>query len=555
MLKNIGAILTISLTLAACGQETAQSTSGKNSSTVMTEASLLDHIKTLSSDEFGGRGTASPGEELTVNYLIDSFKTMGLEPANDDSYIQHVPLISIEAARTASLDITDAAGVVTKLAYFDEQVVWTRQAKETISMSDSDMVFVGYGINAPERGWNDYEGLDVKGKTVVILVNDPGYATQDAKLFNGNAMTYYGRWTYKFDEAAAQGAAGAIIIHDTKPAAYPWTIVQSSWVGPLFDIERADGGEGLALMEAWITNDTAKALFEKSGLDLDALKKAAEKPDFKAVPMTLKASSKIDNTIKHMQSRNVAAMIKGSETPDEIFIYMAHWDHLGTGTEINGDGIYNGALDNATGTAGLLELAKAFSSLEAKPKRSIVFLALTAEEQGTLGSAYYAANPLFPLAKTVAGLNMDGLNTFGQTRDITIIGYGNSELDSYMAKVAATYDRILMPDPMPQNGYFYRSDHFELAKYGVPMLYPNIGLDHLVKGIAYGKEKEDYYVANDYHQPSDEIKDDWVMDGAIADLKAYYDMGLMVADGNSWPAWTESSGFKSIRDEQLAAKP
>lgn len=555
MLKNIGAILTISLTLAACGQETTQSTSGKNTSIVMTEASLLDHIKVLSSDAFGGRGTGSPGEELTVNYLVDNFKGMGLEPANGDSYIQQVPLISIEAARTASLDITDAAGVVTKLAYFDEQVVWTRQARESISMSDSDMVFVGYGINAPERGWNDYEGLDVKGKTVVILVNDPGYATQDEKLFNGNAMTYYGRWTYKFDEAAAQGAAGAIVIHDTKPAAYPWTIVQSSWVGPRFDIVRADGGEGLALMEAWITNDAANALFEKSGLDLDALKKAAEKPGFKAVPMTLKASSKIDNTIKHLNSRNVAAMIKGSETPDEIFVYMAHWDHLGTGTEINGDGIYNGALDNATGTAGLLELAKAFSSLESKPKRSILFLAVAAEEQGTLGSAYYGANPLFPLDKTVAGLNMDGLNTFGQTRDITIIGYGNSELDSYMAKIAASYDRILMPDPMPQNGYFYRSDHFELAKNGVPMLYPNNGLDHLEKGIAYGKAKEDYYVANDYHQPSDEIKDDWVMDGAIADLRAYYDLGLMVADGDSWPAWAATSGFKALRDEQLAPKP
>ncbi len=555
MFKTIGAILTVSLTLAACGPDTTQDVSSKNASDVMSEQSLLNHIKVLSSDEFGGRGPGTQGEELTVNYLIDSFKGMGLEPANGDSYVQQVPLISIEAARTASLNITDTKGEVTKLAYYEEQVVWTRQAKGSISMAESDMVFVGYGINAPERSWNDYEGIDVKGKTVVILVNDPGYATQDENLFNGNAMTYYGRWTYKFDEAAKQGAAGAIIIHDTKPAAYPWTTVQSSWVGAKFDIERADGGEHLAQMEGWITNDVAKSLFEKSGLDYQMLKEAAQKPGFKAVPMTLKASSTIDNTIKHMSSRNVAAMIKGSESPDEIFIYMAHWDHLGTGTEINGDGIYNGALDNASGTAGLLEMAKAFSSLVVKPKRSIVFIAVTAEEQGLLGSAYYADHPLFPLNKTVAGLNMDGLNTYGQTRDITSVGYGNSELDSYMEKVAATYGRVIMPDPVPQKGYFYRSDHFELAKYGVPMFYPNSGLDHLEKGIAYGKEKEDYYVTHDYHQPSDEIKEDWVMDGAIADLRAYYDLGMMVADGDSWPAWAASSEFKALRDAQLAIKP
>ena len=554
MIKNIITVTAFSVLLASCGQETdmAEKASG---AAVMSEASYAENVKTLASDAFEGRGTGSKGEDMTIAFLEKSFKEAGLEPANGDSYIQNVPLVSIEAATTASLDIAGGNGDTDKLVYGEDQVIWTRRVVESISVSDSELVFVGYGINAPERGWNDYEGIDVKGKTVVILINDPGYATQDEALFNGNSMTYYGRWGYKFDEAAAQGAAGAIIIHNTKPAAYPFSVVQSSWTGAQFSMERADKGMSLASFEAWITHDKAKAIFERAGLDLASLEAAATKSDFKAVAMNLTASAKLDNSLVSLKSRNVAGIIKGSETPEEVFIYMGHWDHLGFDTSIEGDGIYNGALDNATGTAGLIELAKAFKSLPQAPKRSIMFLAVTAEEQGLLGSAYYATNPLVPLANTVGGLNMDGLNNFGATKDVTVVGLGNSELDIYLENEAKKTGRYLRPDSTPEKGYFYRSDHFELAKLGVPMIYPGSGIDHIEKGEAYGLAKDAEYVKNYYHQPSDEYREDWVFTGAIADLTLYYGVGAAIAASSDWPAWYEGTEFKAARDAQLAAKP
>lgn len=554
MIKNIITVTAFSVLLASCGQETdvAEKASG---AAAMSEASYAENVKTLASDAFEGRGPGSKGEDMTIAFLEKSFKEIGLEPANGDSYIQNVPLVSIEAAITASLDIAGGNGDTDKLVYSEDQVIWTRRVVEAVSINDSEMVFVGYGINAPERGWNDYEGIDVKGKTVVMLINDPGYATQDEALFNGNSMTYYGRWGYKFDEAAAQGAAGAIIIHDTKPAAYPFSVVQSSWTGPQFSMERADKGMSLASFESWITHDKAKAIFERAGLDLASLEVAATKPDFKAVAMNLAATVKLDNSLVSLKSRNVAGIIKGSEAPDEVFIYMAHWDHLGFDTSIEGDGIYNGALDNATGTAGLIELAKAFKSLPQDPKRSIMFLAVTAEEQGLLGSAYYAANPLVPLANTVGGLNMDTINNFGSTKDVTVVGLGNSELDTYLENEAKKSGRYLRPDSTPEKGYFYRSDHFELAKLGVPMIYPGSGIDHIEKGEAYGLAKDAEYVKNYYHQPSDEYREDWVFTGAIADLTLYYGVGAAIAGSADWPAWSEGTEFKAIREEQLAAKP
>lgn len=515
-------------------------------------ASLTDHIKTLASDEYGGRAPGSPGEALTIKYLENVFRDSGLAPANGDSYFQAVPLTSVEAVNTPDLVFSGGEGKDLQLSYPNDQVIWTRKQIEASKVKNSELVFVGYGINAPERNWNDYAAVDVRGKTVVILVNDPGFATQDPDLFNGNAMTYYGRWTYKYDEAARQGAAAAIIVHDTKPAAYPWTTVSASWTGPQFDMVRENKGADLIAVEGWITRDNAVALFKKAGMDLRTLYEAAKTPGFKAVAMNVAATASIENKINTVFSNNVAAILKGSEAPEEVFIYMAHWDHIGTDPTIEGDGIYNGALDNATGTGGLLEIAKAFASLEEKPKRSVMFLAVTAEEQGLLGSAYYAANPIYPLADTIGGLNMDGLNAIGPTRDVSVTGLGLSQLEQYLEKQARAQDRVLKPDDNLEKGYFYRSDHFELSKMGVPMLYPGTGSDHREKGVEYIRQKRKEYVANHYHQPSDEYDPSWDLSGAVEDLQLYFLTGLDIVNSTDWPEWNEGTEFKATRDEQRA---
>ncbi len=517
----------------------------------MTEADYRRHIETLASDEFGGRAPGSPGETLTVKYLIDWFSNLGLEPANGDLYTQDVPLVSVEVTNRPDLVISGPGGADTVLGYTTDQVVGTRHQVPEVAVKDSEMVFVGYGIVAPEYGWNDYAGIDVTGKTVVMLVNDPGYATQDPALFNGNAMTYYGRWTYKYDEAARQGAAGAIIIHDTLPASYGWPTVQNSWTGPQFDMVRADQGVNLSEFESWITKEAATALFDRAGLNLDEMYVAAKTPGFTPVPMNLKASVSLTNNIVTVDSQNVAAILRGSEAPDEVFIYMAHWDHLGTDPKPEGDQIYNGALDNASGTAALLELAKAYASLPQAPRRSVMFLAVTAEEQGLLGSLYYAAHPLFPLEKTVGGLNMDGMNNFGETRDVTVVGLGMSDLDDYLAAAAAEQERVLNGDREAEKGYYYRSDHFELAKEGVPMIYPGGGYDDREKGVAYGMEKSQEYTRDHYHRVSDEYDLSWVVSGALHDMKLFFKTGLDVANSSDWPNWKEGAEFKAIRDAQM----
>ncbi len=533
--------------LAACG-ETAETPTPYE----INETELASHIKTLASDEFGGRAPATKGEELTVAYLTKEFKEAGLSPANGGKYTQDVPLISVETLGAPSFTISGKNGTET-FAYRDDMVVWTRRAQMETTLADSELVFVGYGINAPERGWNDYEGINVTGKTVVMMINDPGFATQDDALFNGNAMTYYGRWDYKFDEAARQGAAGAIMIHETKPAAYPWNTVDASWTGPQFDTIRPDGGASLSQTESWITTDAADRLFKLAGLDRAALQKAAETPGFKAVPMNLKAATSFESKVGNVNSQNVAGVVKGSKYPDEYFIYMAHWDHIGTDPSIEGDGIYNGALDNATGTGGLIELARAFASGE-QPERSVMFIAVTAEEQGLLGSAYYAANPLVPLADTVGGINMDGLNNFGPTNDVTVTGYGNSELDNYLRQIAEAQGRVLAPDAYPEKGGFYRSDHFELSKEGVPMLYPNSGNDHKEKGREYVAEIRKEYLRVGYHKPGDEYSDDWDLSGAVEDLKLYELTGRLILNSRDWPKWSEGSEFKAKRDAQRKGK-
>jgi Zn-dependent M28 family amino/carboxypeptidase len=542
---------THSATPATAGNPATESTNvGEDA---MTEADYRRHIEILSSDEFGGRAPASPGEQLTVDYLTDAFSGLGLEPANGDSYVQDVPLALVNAVNKPELFISGGEGEDMNLAYITDQVIWTRKQLEDAAVQDSELVFVGYGIKAPERGWNDYEGVDVRGKTVVMLVNDPGYATQDPELFNGNAMTYYGRWGYKFDEAARQGAAAAIIVHDTLPAAYGWSTVINSWTGPQFAMVLPDKGENLVSVEGWITLDNAKTLFSKAGLDLKEMYAKAQQPGFKAVPMGLKASATLVNETENVTSRNVAAILKGSEAPDEYFIYMAHWDHLGTDPTMEGDNIFNGALDNATGTAALLEIAKAYSTLPQAPRRSVMFMAVTAEEQGLLGSLYYAAHPLVPLEDTVGGLNMDGLNNFGETRDITVIGLGMSELDNYLKEAAASQEKVLVADREAEKGSYYRSDHFELAKKGVPMLYPGSGYDHKEKGVDYGMQVSQEYVAKNYHRVSDEYDLSWDISGAMADMKTFFRTGLSVANSEDWPNWKEGTEFKATRDAQLTA--
>ncbi len=520
----------------------------------ISEADYRRHIETLASDQFGGRAPGSPGEVLTVNYLVDYFTKLGLQPANGDSFTQNVPLTSVEVTNKPDLVIRGADGDDLVLAYSTDQVVGTSHQAPEVAVNDSEMVFVGYGIVAPEYNWNDYAGIDVKGKTVVILVNDPGYATQDPALFNGNAMTYYGRWTYKYHEAALQGAAGAIIIHDTLPASYGWPTVNNSWTGPQFNMVLTDKGAGLSLFESWITKEAATAVFEKAGLNLDEMYAAAKTPGFTAVPLNLKASVSLTNEIATIDSQNVAAILRGSEAPDEVFIYMAHWDHLGTDPKLEGDQIYNGALDNASGTAALLELAKVYAALPQAPRRTVLFLALTAEEQGLLGSLYYAANPLFPLTQTVGGLNMDGMNNFGATRDVTVVGLGMSDLDDYLATAAATQERVLNGDREAEKGYYYRSDHFELAKEGVPMIYPGGGYDDREKGVAYGMEKSEEYTRDHYHRVSDEYDLSWVVTGALEDIKLFFKTGLDVANSNAWPEWKEGAEFKAKRDEQMSTR-
>lgn len=522
----------------------------------MTAEGLAKNIETLSSDEFEGRAPSSRGEIKTINFLKDEFQKLGLQPGNGESYFQDVPLVAITVNPNATLTIS-GKGPRQSLAYGADFMAWTKRVVGKVSIRNSEMVFVGYGVVAPEYNWNDYDGLDVKGKTVVILVNDPGYATQDSTVFNGNAMTYYGRWTYKYEEAARQGADAAIVVHAwddssaTGAAGYPWEVVTGSWSGPQFDLVADDNNMSRCAIEGWITGEQAVALFQQAGQDYEKLKADAAKPGFKAVPLGLRASLTLQNNIEHSDSKNVIAVLPGSERPDEYVFYMAHWDHLGMDPNKEGDNIYNGALDNSTGTAGLLELAKAFLALETPPARSVAFLAVTAEEQGLLGSKYYAANPIYPVTKTVAAINMDGLNIFGKMNDITVVGLGNSDLDDYIKEEAAKRNRTVRPDPEPEKGSFYRSDHFSFAKQGIPSLYTDTGLDHVEHGEEWTREQTDQYTAERYHKPSDEFDPNWDLSGAIDDLRLLFRVGYRLSMETTFPNWKPGTEFKAKRDADM----
>ncbi len=549
-------LTTFFATLLACGYN-ASAAANDDALKQIDSAGLLEHISTLASDEFGGREPMSEGERLTLNYLEQQFKELGLKPMFGDSYRQPVPLVSIEADPAMALTITDLEGNVHSYAYGSEVVLGSPQVTQHNGLTGSELVWVGYGIIAPEHNWNDYQGIDVKGKTVIILVNDPGYATQNPELFNGNAMTYYGRWTYKYEEAARQGAAGALIIHQTAPAAYGWNVVEDGWSGPQFHLAADNNNMDQLKVEGWLRHEIATELFALAGLDLEAMSEAAAKGPVKPESTGLLASVNIRNTIQRAESFNVGAIVPGSTRPDELFIYMAHWDHLGTTPHTQGqegDFIFNGAEDNASGTAGLLEIAQAFAALPVPPQRSVGFLAVTGEESGLLGSKAYVAKPAFAMNKTIGGINMDSLNFRGKMNDIVVIGHGGSEMETILAEEARPYGRTVTPEATPEKGSYYRSDHFNFAKKGVPILYARGGTTDRTHGAEYISKRNADYAKNRYHTPYDEINEDWDLEAAIEDLVLFYKIGKRLTNSNEWPQWFEGNEFRAIREASLAEK-
>ena len=507
------------------------------------------NIATLASDEFEGRAPGTRGERLTVNVLVEQFADLGLQPGYGDSYLQPVPMVELTNRHRSSLEIAFDDELL-ELAYPEEMIINTRLLGEhEHAVADSEIVFVGYGVVAPEYNWNDYAGLDVEGKTVVILVNDPGYDSGDEAIFNGRAMTYYGRWTYKYEEAARQGAAAAIIVHETEPASYPWEVVTNSWSTPAF-VLAAENDEPKITIEGWITVETAQALFEQAGLDFYSERERAGAGGFTPVDLGATLTASVRNEVREGVSYNVLGLLPGTERPDEAIVYLAHWDHLGRNLAIPGsDGIYNGAIDNASGTSGLIEIADAFRQAGA-PKRSVLFLAVTLEEYGLLGSAHYVNDPVFPHSQTVAAINMDAMTLAGPMRDVVVVGHGSSELEEILAEAAEAQDRYIEPEPTPEAGFYYRSDHFNFAKAGIPALYAKGGIDHREHGKEYGMAWQEDYRDNRYHKPGDVFESDWDLSGVIEDFELLYKVGRHVADGDEWPNWYEGNEFRAIRDAQ-----
>ena len=522
-------------------------------------APMLQSIKVLSSDKLQGRAPGGIGEDLTVGYLQTQFQDLGLKPGNPDgTFVQKVPLVGITGAEGKPLTFTKGTQKL-GLKWKDDVVAWSKHVADTASIENSDVVFAGYGVEAPEFGWNDFKDIDVKGKTIVVLVNDPpvpdpaNAGQLDPKMFGGKAMTYYGRWTYKFEEGARKGAAAVLIVHETEPAAYPFSVVQGN-LGEKFDTIAPDKNMGRANVEGWITVDAARKLFTMAGLDYDALKKKAIAKDFKAVPLDVKASMGIRNKLRTINSQNVVAKLEGSDPAlkDEYVVYTAHWDHLGVGEPVNGDTIYNGARDNAAGVAAMLEVARAFTKVQPPPKRSILFTMVTAEEQGLLGSQYYSMTPLYPLAKTVADINLDSPNVYAPSNDVTVIGMGASDLDDYLRQAAQEQGRTLRADPKPEKGYYYRSDHFNFAKQGVPALYIESGIDaRTPKAPDYLQKKLEDYEAHDYHAPSDVVKPDWDLAGAAEDAQLVLAVGYRVANADRFPEWKPGNEFRAKREAML----
>lgn len=521
----------------------------------LSEATMKDVTRELSLDSYEGRAPGSVGEEKTVAYLIAKYKAAGLEPGNNGSWTQDVPLIEITAKNVSALTIADRSGKAMSFAYGNEYVIGSYRETPKTDIKQSEMVFVGHGIVAPEKGWNDYAGVDAKGKTVVVMINDPDFENEGLDgPFGGKAMTYYGRWTYKYEEAARQGAAAVLIIHDTAPAAYGWNVVNSSWTGTQFLAQSKDGGKSQTKANGWIQKSVAKEIFAAAGQNLDKQMAAAKQKGFKAVPLNLTASMNFENDIARKASKNVVGVMKGTKRPDEYVLYTAHWDHLGRCTAAaDGDDICNGAVDNATGTAALVALAEGFAKAGA-PERSVVFLAVTAEESGLLGSKFYAENPVFPLSQTVGGVNMDAFSMSGPATNLTVIGKGKSQLDLYLEAAAKSEGRTPESEPTPEKGFYYRSDHFSFAKLGVPMVYFEGGDDLVTGGKAAAKAAAEDYEKNRYHAPGDEFDEKWDWSGVMSDLKLYYRVGRMLAMTDAWPNWNDGDEFRAVRDKSRNGK-
>lgn len=550
-MKNLLFLLWLILVMASCSEK-EKGFNREDGLTTFTIDSYENHIKTISADDYTGRKPFTEGERKTLAYLEAQFKNYGLEPGNGTSYLQEVPMVEITTTAAPAMTVASVKSKFT-LEGLKDYVLWTERTDETIELKDDDLIFAGFGIVAPEYNWNDYEGLDVKDKIVLVIVNDPGFGSEDDTHFKGNTMTYYGRWTYKYEEAARQGAKGCIIIHDDVPAGYGFWVVQNSWNTSKLYLDNRGKNLYFCATVGWIAQPSAKKLFEASGLDWATTISAARKPGFKGMPMGLKLSISLQVKAKYDKSYNVVAKITGTTQPGEYVIYSSHWDHLGIGkADEKGDTIYNGAYDNASGTSGLLELAKAFSSLKTKPNRSVLFLSVTAEEQGLWGSEYYAQNPIYPKEKTVANINIDGINPYGRMKDIVSVGMGQSELEDYLAEEAKQVGRYVAPEPNPVAGYYFRSDHFCFAKVGIPALYTNTGIDHIENGAEYGKQAQAEYVSKYYHKPSDEyVPERWNNEGAMDDLKLLFQVGKRLSFESTWPQWKATSEFKATRDAYM----
>lgn len=523
---------------------------------------MSDIIQTLSSDEYEGRAPASKGEALSTHYIADQFKKLGLKPGNTDgTYFQKVPMVGQTIENTDAKLVFSAGDKKEDLTYGNDYVAFSERGEPMVSM-DAPMVFVGYGVVAPEYKWNDFKDVDVKGKVIVVLINDPPVPDPkdptklDPKMFGGKAMTYYGRWTYKYEEAARKGAAGCLIVHETEPAAYPWEVVKGSWSGEQFTLVSKDKGKSKVPIQGWITRDRAVQLFNMAGKNFDELKKAAVSRDFKPVDLGVKATLTLHLKNRTINSNNVVAKLDGSdpEVKNEWVIYTAHWDHLGMRETPQGKEIFHGAVDNASGVSGLIEIAKAFTKLPVPPRRSVLFLSVTAEEKGLLGSEYYAKHPIYPLKKTVAVLNMDGMNVLGKTKDATIIGYGQSNLDDLAKKYAAAHGKVVKPDPQPEHGSYYRSDHFSFAKQGVPSLDMSSGIDFIGKPEGWGIEQRKEYTAKRYHKPADAFDPNWDLSGAVEHLQMLFQIGEDLANSTTWPEWSASSEFRSKREAMMKEK-
>jgi Zn-dependent M28 family amino/carboxypeptidase len=550
---------TLALLVAACAKDSAATSAVAidTAAQQITADSLLQHIRDLSDDSTEGRAPGTPGEEKAVAYMQNQFKAMGLKPGNPDgTYLQTVELMGYKARPKASFA---ARGKTIALRYPADYIANSRHNRPETIVENSDVVFVGYGVVAPEYGWDDYKGVDLKGKTILMLVNDPPVripndTALDTTMFKGRAMTYYGRWTYKYEIATDKGAAAAIIIHETGPAGYPYDVVRGSNSQEQFDVLSPDA-EKRVPVEGWITLDKAKELLSAAGENFDSLKARAARKDFKPVAIKAKANFDVRIDVRRVQSRNVVGKVDGGDKKDEYVVYTAHWDHLGKDTTLKGDQIYNGAIDDASGSAAILEIAKAFGKLRAPPRRSVLFLSVTAEEKNLLGAKYYATHPLYPLNKTVANINIDGINQWGRTSDFTVIGLGNSTLDDVLADVLKAENRTVRADAEPEKGFYYRSDHFEFAKQGVPALDTDAGTEYIGKPAGYGFQKRDEYTKNNYHQPSDEVKSDWDLAGAVDDVRALFRVGDMVAQADALPQWKAGTEFKAKRDSMMRGSP